>query len=100
MKKTVLLIGAVMILYVIVSTLAAGDRTSDSAAAPAVDTHTVVYVVREENDRVVVYRDDSLFLTTDTPVSLLPKGDRTRLSKGIVLYSEEELKALIEDICS
>jgi hypothetical protein len=101
MKKIVLLAGAAMMLYVIVSSSSAGEMGSDQSKMTDADgLHEVVYIVREENDRVVVYRDDSLFLTTDTPVSLLPKSDRTRLKNGIVLYSDKELKALIEDICS
>ena len=101
MKKIVLLIGAAMILYVIVTVLAAGGTGTEGGVLTGGEgAHKVVYVVREKDDRVVVYRDDSLFLTTDTPVSLLPKSDRSRLEKGIVLYSDEELKTLIEDICS
>ena len=100
MKKLILLIGAAMLLYVIVSSAAAGGMRAVGDPSVAGNTDEVVYVVKEENDRVVVYRGEMLFLTTDTPVSLLPKSDRSRLQKGIVLYSDEELKKLIEDICS
>lgn len=98
MKKLLAATGVILIAYVIYSAAAGGAPNgnhphdpSDSAAA---------YTVREENNRVVVYRDDALWMKTDTQVSALPKGDRVRLKNGIIVFSEKELKALIEDICS
>ena len=97
MKKLLAIAGTMMLLYVLISSLteAAAPRTAPPAA-----TEALVYVVKAEDDRVVVYYADSLYLRTDTPVSALPKSDRTRLNEGITLTSEKELRALLEDICS
>lgn len=97
MKKLLAIAGAVMILYVLISSLA---NAAVPRTAPVEATAAQVFVVREEGDRVVVYCGDSLFLRTDTTVSALPKSDRTRLSEGITLTSEKELRRLLEDFCS
>lgn len=100
MKKLIAVTGVILIAYVIFSAAmgsaqpAVTDRTAAEGDGPA------VYVMREENGRVVVYLNDAIFLRTDTPVSALPKNDRVKLQKGITVYSEKELKRLVEDYCS
>ncbi len=101
-KKRILfaVVGVAMIVYVVVSAAAvtveppAQERSLSSAEDAA------GYVVREENNRVVVYRDGALWMKTETPVSELPKRDRVKLRRGITVYSDAELKQLIEDYCS
>lgn len=97
MKKLIAIAGAAMILWVLISAQAYGTETAE---VPVQATQATVYVMREENDRVVVYQGDSVWLRTDTPVSSLPKSDRVRLREGILLTSEEELRQMLEDFCS
>lgn len=94
MKRLLALVGAVLIAFVIRSAAA-----SDGAQEGAREGEGA-YVVTGEDNRVVVYRSGELFLRTDTPLSALPKSDRKRLEQGIRVFSDTELKVLIEDLCS
>ena len=101
MKKLISLAGALMIGYVMLSAAAGvaddGARTVDQSETEA---QSAVYTVASQMDRVVVYRGKELYLRTDTQASALPKSDRERLARGIDVYSDRELKALLEDLCS
>ena len=97
MKKLIAVFGALMIVYVLITSL---TNVPAPYEAPAAASEAQVYVVRSEDDRVVVYYGDRLYRRTDTPVSSLPKSDRSRLNEGITLTDERELKRLLEDICS
>ena len=99
MKKLIAITGVLLVAYVLLSA-STGGRISAGAGAPDESESSAVYVMRDENDRVVVYRNEAVFLRTDTQVSSLPKSDRQRLREGIIVFSEKELKRLIEDICS
>ena len=103
MKKMRILfaaVGAVMIAYVIVSASAVSAPQESGEPSVGIAESEPRYVLREENNRVVVYQGDTLWLKTDTPVSQLPKGDRARLRRGIAVNSDTELKRLLEDYCS
>lgn len=100
MKKLIAVVGIILIGYVIFSATAGGMRGAAADAGPRGEESDTVYVMREENGRVVVYRNDTIYLSTDTQVSSLPKNDRVKLEKGITVFSEEELKRLVEDYCS
>ena len=99
MKKLIAVTGVILIAYVIFSAAVGTARPilPDRSAALA---ESSVYVMREEEGRVVVYLNGAIFLRTATPVANLPKNDRLKLQKGITVYSEEELKRLVEDYCS
>ena len=98
MKKLLAVTGVILIAYVIGSAAAATDSRGSETLSDAQDA--AVYVLCAEENRVVVYRDGSLWLRTDTLVSSLPKRDRVRLETGIIVFSDTELKRLIEDYCS
>ncbi|MBO4429013.1 MAG: hypothetical protein J5832_03565 [Clostridia bacterium] len=56
------------------------------------------YTAKTENGRVVVRNTDGEAVKTlDTPVRFMTKADREYFEKGAVLYSDEELAALIDD---
>lgn len=99
MKILFAALGAVMIAYVLGSAAVSTPQSPDQPSVSVMQEEEG-YVVREENNRVVVYRGDTLWMSTDTRVSDLPKGDRVKLSRGIKVNSESELKRLIEDYCS
>lgn len=102
MKKLVAATGAVLMIYVILTAMMQPQTAAQPAfyAVSATEEDSVVYVMCEENDRIVVKCDGQVFLRTDTPVSSLPKRDRQKLAEGITLFSKEELKTLLEDYCS
>ena len=91
--------GALMLAYVIMTSMSAANGISSPAGAPT-EASGALYLMRDVNDRVVVFRGGEVYISTDTQVSSLPKSDREKLEKGINIYSEKELKSLMEDICS
>lgn len=99
MKKLLAAAGVIMIAYVIGTSAAVGGSPDGNMYEGAGDGDAA-YVVRDENNRVVVYRGGELWLRTDTQVSDLPKSDRVKLKKGIAVETEAELNALVEDFCS
>ena len=99
MKRLLAVTGVILVAYILLSgyLLPRGGASDTSAAGQET---VVVYTVREYRGRVAVYRDGGLTRQTDTAVASLPKSDRVRLQNGIDVYSEKELKALMEDLCS
>lgn len=102
MKKLIGITGAILIVYVILSAVAtSGSEPTLSASADiAAQNTSAAFTARAQDDRIVVYAGDQLWLKTGVRVSDLPKIDRMRLREGIELFSEKELKAFIEDYCS
>lgn len=99
MKKLIAVTGVILIAYVVFSASAGSVPNTGHSGADDAET-AVVYTMRDENGRVVVYRNDDVYLTTNTRVSDLPKSDRVKLQNGITVFSEKELKRLVEDYCS
>ena len=82
---------------------------SDSAAAenvtqPATEQTTKyrTYVVREYDGVVAVFYSDSSkpIKVTQRYVKALPEKDRANLKEGIQVNDKEELRKLLEDLCS
>lgn len=102
MKKLLAITGAVLIAYVILTSVI----TQDASAPAAVSAHSAEeptesgYTVTVYDGRVAVYQGDTLLRLTDTPVDSLPKADRVRLYDGITVNSDKELKTILEDFCS
>ena len=97
MKKLFAFTGAILIACVIVSASISPRPLPADDPGGGADS---AFVMREEDGRVVVYRGGALYLRTDTRVAQLPKSDRVKLAEGITVYSEKELKRLVEDYCS
>ena len=98
MKKLILF--SVLLAVTAAILLAVSAVTADTSSAQEPQSAGDVYLMRAQDDRLVVYLGDELILRTDTQVSALPKADRLKLSRGIVVYSEKELRKLLEDYCS
>ncbi len=77
---------------------ASTDVMKDPQITPDTSAPTALYTVRQVNGRIGIYgADGALLRTLSIPVATLPRTDREQLAVGIVLYSEQELDALIED---
>ena len=61
-----------------------------------------VYILKSENDKIVVYDKYSgaSQIIEDSAVSVLPESDREQLERGIKVVGEKNKRRLIEDFCS
>ena len=109
MKNTVKLAviaitGIVLVSCVIISTLAtgAGREVARAASQQTISDESRHFVMGERRGRIAVWREGEAepFMTTDTPVYSLPKADRSKLSRGIVITGESALRKILEDYCS
>lgn len=98
MKRLLLITGIILILYLILMTMAAPPTAAPSAQT--VERQESGYRIGVSDGRVTVFRNGELYLRTDTPVSSLPRSDRTKLEEGIEINSLKELKERLEDYCS
>ncbi len=57
----------------------------------------VTYTVKSHEGRIGVFVDGELSYLLDVYINTLPKSDRYLLEEGIVVYSEAELRSIIED---
>lgn len=95
-----------LILAAMVATLFSCNRNnsvpniSPTEIQQATDYQT--YIVREYNGLVAVFYNDmdKPVKVTDRYVSALPKQDIINLKQGIEVYNEEDLRKLLEDLCS
>lgn len=112
MKRMILITGIVIYsLFAVAMIIDSGEKEEAAAhfinetyASQAV-TQTEeknLYVVKIVDNRVAVTDADSgrVIQKTDTLASILPKGDRKLLLKGIKVNSDKQLRLLLEDYCS
>ncbi len=106
MKKIILIsvTGVILIGCVIASSAAeqsAAGRMSMSLSDKLPDS-SKRFVMAEDKGRVVVYRpgESEPFMTTDTFTYTLPKSDRQKLERGIIIEGEAALRKTLEDYCS
>lgn len=98
------LLFTILIAVSIGTALGSNQITAENVNTPTQPTtekyHT--YIVREHNGMVAVFQqgEDKPFKITDTYVSSLPNADRQSLSNGIQVDTKEELRKLLEDLCS
>ena len=84
---------------------AAGDLVSqvDAPQETVLPTVTVIsYSLKEYQGELAVFRGDSPdpYQKLSVPLNLMTDEDRALLREGITVYSEKELKSLIEDFTS
>ncbi len=105
MKRLIGITGIILIGCVCISSIfaqpAAAD-TSDTAKTVQVQTASEEFLLKAENNRLVVYRvgQASPYLTTDTKIDSLPKSDAVALESGVEVHSEQKLRRILEDYCS
>ncbi|MGN0491552.1 hypothetical protein [Ruminococcus sp.] len=105
MKKLVLITGIILMVCLFTSVYASPAATVGTQTSVTQENkggENEVFVLKSENNRIVVYRfgENTPYMTTDTLVSTLPKGDIMLLEKGIEVKGEENLKKSLEDYCS
>ncbi len=103
MKKLIGITGAILIACVCVSSIFAPPVNADTEVLTSQSmAQTQCYVIRSEQNRIVVYRlgEAQPYITTDTFVSSLPKSDALALENGIEVDSEQKLRKILEDYCS
>ena len=105
MKKLVLITGIILMVCLFTSVYAAPAATVGTQVSVTdenKDNENEVLVLKSENNYIVVYKfgENTPYMTTDTLVSTLPKGDIMLLEKGIEVKGEENLKKSLEDFCS
>lgn len=89
----------------LMSSAAAYSVEAKNAAAPAaaparpLSAPAAVYLVRDLDGYVAVFSGSSgdLLRRTDYPIAALPLADRTKLTQGIPVDSDEDLALLLED---
>ncbi|MBQ8330899.1 MAG: hypothetical protein IJX94_00175 [Clostridia bacterium] len=81
-------------IYVSVTQEQTQTQVSTEDTAPSEDG----WIVKEHGDRIGIFsRDGVLLFVLDTYIKTLPEADRRLLREGIVIESQGELLALIED---
>lgn len=103
MPVTALAVSAV----VVTSSMAASvvhpePEKQDATEVTTTVTTNVNYVLRIWNGHLGMFRGDSEvpYRELDMPLSLLSDYDRELLEQGIITETEEEMRALVEDITS
>ena len=81
------------------STSNAPSSQGSASAAEALTSGADLYIVREYEGHIGVYRDGAAapFREYSTDVSVLPKADQSSLRQGKVLHSMAEVEKLMED---
>lgn len=115
MKKLVGVTGCFLmlcnvIMYMILPSVPQTDASPESSlysnpfvSAPTADAKTTeVYILKEYNGRVAVFRGTSNtpYMETDVRIADLPQVDMDMLKTGIAVQTTSELNRLLEDYCS
>ena len=101
-KRLLAVTAAILAVYLLlISTLAPPAKAPDTGSpGTAYEADGGAWLIREDGGRVAVFRGSEPILHTDTRVADLPKADRVKLAQGIAVYSDKELKVILEDLCS
>ncbi|MEE0913705.1 MAG: hypothetical protein U0L76_03860 [Ruminococcus sp.] len=105
MKKLVAITGIILMLCLFTGVAFSPEtsvQTTNAQTAKNVHNENDVFLLKAENNRIVVYKkgETTPYMTTDTPVDSLPKGDIMLLELGIEIEGEKNLKKSLEDYCS
>jgi hypothetical protein len=99
-KMWIVAAAAVLTAVVVTGFVVPALRTQQApvSSAPS-DPGEAIYYLGISEGRAAVYDRDRFTVLTrlDTPLRTLPAEDRARLSRGIPVYSEEELQQYLED---
>ena len=104
---TLLILSSVIICYLLLSDLIIDTSEKEIINdIPAFDENTdtqppikenVIYELKEYNGKIGVLKNDALVYTLDIYIFTLPDSDKSLLKEGIKVYSESDLRDLIEE---
>ncbi len=104
MKKTVLIPAALLIAVVIFAaarvSAADGSEKAYNLAASSTAEQQALYTVKLIDNTVTLLGSDGvtvLYSADDLPTDTLPDADIVRLREGVKIYSNEQLRKLLED---
>lgn len=105
MKKLVSITGIILMLCLFTGVAFSPETSAQTESVQATvsnNEQNTVFVLKAENNRITVYKkgENTPYMTTDTPVDSLPKGDIMLLEVGIEIKGEKNLKKSLEDYCS
>ncbi len=105
MKRLVSITGIILICCVCIGAIyTPSEAVNTEAQIVATQSGEIaeVYILKAENNRLVVYKkgEEEPFLVTDTYINSLPKGDILRLNEGIEIEGEKKLQKSLQDYCS
>lgn len=107
LKRLVGITGAIVMICLMINVffapVSSAENTSSQSMASIEQTDAEeVFIIKAENNRIVVYKkgEDKPYMLTDTPANNLPKGDIVYLEKGIEIIGREKLRKALEDFCS
>lgn len=111
MKRLVIITGIIVYILFAVSAfiaVASGEdndpplQTAATGAASQTLPQEEIFVVKSRKGKIVI--EDGLsgeiIRETDTLTSMLPKEDRIKLKSGITAAGRDELRTVLEDLCS
>lgn len=98
----IMLTAAAISAYIVVCTLGQTvhhNKAQQKHEAAAAQEVRPICTVREHEGKLAVYRygETEPYMTMDVRVSMLPSHDRDRFGEGVDIYTETELKRLVED---
>lgn len=106
MKKAFVVLGCFLvgcILFIIFTGQNIDKNNSSAIDTPqSNDTSNLMYVVKEYNGNIAVFKkdNDTPLRVTDVRLNELPYGDKKLLNKGIYVSTSNELNCVLEDYCS
>ena len=74
------------------------DSVPLSLAAQALPERTALYYLCDEGGMLTVYACGARLEETGIYVNLLPENDALRIKQGLSVYSETELRTVLEDL--
>lgn len=94
--------GIVLLLSVLVSANYELKSDNIEATQKIASVSEVVYVLKQSNGHLAVYKagENEPFVVTETLLSTLPYEDQKKLSDGIVIRGDKNLRIALEDYCS
>ena len=105
MKRLVCITGVILIGCVCITVMSSPSKavnTGVEAVATAPDEQITSYIIKAENNKIVVYKkgEKTPYIVTETYVDSLPKNDILLLNEGIEIQGKKNLQKSLQDFCS
>lgn len=97
---------AVIVVACVIASSVIAMMTTNTSVKAEDSTHVqdtkLVYVLSQKDGRVCAFVKDVEipYIRTDTPVNSLPYDVQERLREGIEFENEEDMKRMLQEVCS